>query len=225
MKKWLSLNLMIASVLILGACATSNDVVSNRLISKRKYEKGFHINKKSHLKSSNEELANENLTKEKDFEKKERLFASNNEKKTTKTAVKIEELETSVESSEYTSSTINSESTIASVDGPESNSILKSEPSRVQRAIEKENAQKEVVVEQSKGAQPSGTAELVLLIILALFIPPLAIVIYSGATTWFWVDLILFIVAIGGIFSPFRLIGLAGLAAVIIAFLVIFDVI
>ena len=51
MKKLLFINLALISALILGSCGSSNSVVSNRLISKRKYTKGFHLNKRSKLKS------------------------------------------------------------------------------------------------------------------------------------------------------------------------------
>ena len=40
------INLIITSILILASCSTSNNVVSNKLISKRKYTKGFHLKKK-----------------------------------------------------------------------------------------------------------------------------------------------------------------------------------
>ena len=64
MKKFTIINLFLAFVLILGSCATNNNVVSNRLISKRKYTKGFHINKKSHLKSDNDEDVAKNVENE-----------------------------------------------------------------------------------------------------------------------------------------------------------------
>ncbi len=52
MKKLLSLNLLIALAVVFASCGTNNNVVNNRLISKRKYNKGFHFNKKGNMKSS-----------------------------------------------------------------------------------------------------------------------------------------------------------------------------
>lgn len=43
--------------LILASCGSSNQVVSNKLISKRKYTKGFFINSKDHRNNSGEETA------------------------------------------------------------------------------------------------------------------------------------------------------------------------
>ena len=52
MKKLLSLNLLIALAVVFASCGTNNNVVNNRLISKRKYNKGFHLNRKGNMKSS-----------------------------------------------------------------------------------------------------------------------------------------------------------------------------
>ena len=57
MRKLTFINLIIASILILASCSTSNNVVSNKLISKRKYTKGFHINKKANYKATKEAVA------------------------------------------------------------------------------------------------------------------------------------------------------------------------
>lgn len=63
MKKIAAINLFVVLALLAGSCATNNNVVSNRLISKRKYTKGFHINNKSRIKGAdareNEALAME----------------------------------------------------------------------------------------------------------------------------------------------------------------------
>ncbi|MDP4843827.1 MAG: VIT1/CCC1 transporter family protein [Salibacteraceae bacterium] len=46
----------IVLMLSLFACSSSNDVVSNRLIQKRKYQKGFHLNGLAHKKNIKSEL-------------------------------------------------------------------------------------------------------------------------------------------------------------------------
>ncbi|MCH2224914.1 MAG: YqaE/Pmp3 family membrane protein [Crocinitomicaceae bacterium] len=47
MKKISVFSLLMITTLILGSCGSSNNVVSNKLISKRKYNKGFFVNRKS----------------------------------------------------------------------------------------------------------------------------------------------------------------------------------
>ena len=66
------------------------------------------------------------------------------------------------------------------------------------------------------------TAMLIILIILAILIPPLAVFIYEGATSRFWIDLILAIIGygVGFLFFP-HLAFLCGLAAVIYALLIV----
>lgn len=84
MKKFAIVNLLLAFVLVLGACGTNNNVVSNHLITKRKYTKGFHLNKKGNLKSDSD-----TQTAQKENEEKEQtvVFASN---KTSKKELKNE---------------------------------------------------------------------------------------------------------------------------------------
>lgn len=61
MKKLLSLNLLIALAVVFASCGTNNNVVNNRLISKRKYNKGFHFNRKGNMKSSKAEKEEESI--------------------------------------------------------------------------------------------------------------------------------------------------------------------
>jgi len=70
----------------------------------------------------------------------------------------------------------------------------------------------------------SDPVMLIVYILLCLILPPVAIAIYSGITGIFWLDLILFLLAISSFFW-LPTVGLVGLAAVVIAFLVVFDVI
>ncbi|MCT4562254.1 MAG: YqaE/Pmp3 family membrane protein [Crocinitomicaceae bacterium] len=61
MKKITIVSSLLTSVLILGSCSTSNDVVSNRLISKRKYNRGFHVDMKKHHRTTKDELADQKM--------------------------------------------------------------------------------------------------------------------------------------------------------------------
>jgi len=75
-------------------------------------------------------------------------------------------------------------------------------------------------------AAPEGDVGLVLLVILAIILPPLAVYLVEGTTTVFWIDLICWL--IGGVFFFGRFgygyIGGLGLLAVVLALLVVFDV-
>ena len=62
MKKFTSIFL---SFLILTSCSVSDAVVSNKRIQKRKYNKGFHISKKSLKKAQKHELVDQNLAESK----------------------------------------------------------------------------------------------------------------------------------------------------------------
>jgi hypothetical protein len=62
MKSILRISMSIVLMLSLFACSSSNDVVSNRLIQKRKYQKGFHLNGLAHKKSIKSELETSDVT-------------------------------------------------------------------------------------------------------------------------------------------------------------------
>lgn len=227
MKKWLFLNLIIASTLILGACSTSNSVVSNKLISKRKYTKGFHINKKTNLKDSDETLAAQPLSEER-VDKTTRVKSNKNKKSTKKaepktSSVLASETNTRVESSEenLVASTNFNDSDQLNFESEESNDFVAESNEVSSRPSNEDTVQS---VENAAQPDMSDPLWLIIMILLALILPPVAIAIYSGITGIFWLDLILFLLAISSFFWM-PLFGLAGLAAVIIAFLVIFDVI
>lgn len=45
------------AIILLASCSTSNQVVSNKLFQKRKYQKGWHVNKTKSHKKTNEAVA------------------------------------------------------------------------------------------------------------------------------------------------------------------------
>jgi uncharacterized membrane protein YqaE (UPF0057 family) len=77
---------------------------------------------------------------------------------------------------------------------------------------------------KAKGHAKGGDADvnLLLLVILAIIIPPLAVFLKKGAPdTWFWVTLILWLAAFS--YFVFKLGSLFALVAIVIALLVVFD--
>lgn len=81
---------------------------------------------------------------------------------------------------------------------------------------------KVVTTEQENSAAPASDVPLWVYVLLALFIPPLAVYLKQGVTNIFWIDLILFILGYGLFRFSFYLWG-AALAAMVIALLVVFD--
>jgi uncharacterized membrane protein YqaE (UPF0057 family) len=65
----------------------------------------------------------------------------------------------------------------------------------------------------------------VVLVILALLIPPLAVFLFEGATKRFWIDLILAIIGIGIGFGILHIAFLCALIAVIYALLIVLEII
>ena len=82
-------------------------------------------------------------------------------------------------------------------------------------------------VKRAKSMRRGADEMTILLVILALFIPPLAVGIFEGITTRFWIDLILFLLGIGvGLWLLGSGIGwICGIVAVIYAILIILGVI
>lgn len=74
--------------------------------------------------------------------------------------------------------------------------------------------------DENSEAQSSGSTPAWLLVVLCIFIPPLAIYLHQGVGEAFWIDLILWILGLGVFGVPFF--GLLWLAAIIYAFVVVF---
>ncbi len=73
----------------------------------------------------------------------------------------------------------------------------------------------------------SSDIPLIILVILAIIIPPLAVALFEGITTRFWIDLVLALVgwSVGWALVGLGLAALCGLAAVIYAVLIVLSVI
>jgi uncharacterized membrane protein YqaE (UPF0057 family) len=98
---------------------------------------------------------------------------------------------------------------------------------------EKETGKIRPVISQLKqGSKPHQvpsaddvSANEVLMIILAIFISPLAVYLKEGVTNRFWIDLICWLLGGGLVFSPFFYGGALLLFAIVFAVLIVFDVI
>ncbi len=88
-------------------------------------------------------------------------------------------------------------------------------------------ADKHVVLAPKPTPPADGGTDInqVVMIILALLIPPLAIWLKEGITQRFWIDLICYLLGFGFFFSPFAYGGALALFAVVFAVLIVLDMI
>jgi uncharacterized membrane protein YqaE (UPF0057 family) len=187
-------------VLILNACSTSNDVVSNNFITKRKHNKGFHIDFKSKYDSQKgSDLAQEELSMAND---KTIISAA---KKTEKSEVDYENhlvsssidnkfVSDAVESRDYvnvaeTSSEIESNSTSVFENG-KNNFVASEKSSKKETKIATKQTIK-ALKKLAKSNQKDDTSH-ILIIVLCFFLPPVAVYLNQGE--WndkCWINLLL----------------------------------
>ena len=202
MKNKITLGLFaLAITAIISSCSTSNDVASNKRIQKRKYNKGFFVSK------------NENVAfnkKKKDAKTVEFNTDTESIAKTDANSVKMEEISNNKSSivEETAVITPNVETKTTEVLTTENNTVAtqnevvsESISEEQIKTVDLKNVKKTVntVKKQSK-KNSNGLNGLaigtIILIILAIFIPPLAVLLFEGVTTRFWINLILYILLI-----------------------------
>lgn len=227
MKIKLMLSLSLIVTLILGSCASSNEVTGGGFLQKRKYTNGVYFKNNGNLKGTTAKNEDEELDIFKSEERKSKKYITS----TTAVSENTNEIEemfaeetvestTELEISHVSDAVVKDESTVTV-----SNTSTDQANTTEARVEEKQIATKNSTKNKSSKA-PAGDVELILLVILALIIPPLAVFIYEGATQRFWIDLILAILGYG---VGFWLLGglgwVCGLIAVIYALLIVLGVI
>lgn len=233
MRKLSIISLIALVAIVVTSCGSSNDVVSNGIISKRKYTKGFFLNRKSDYKTAKNDVKEAELKDDKAIAKADKVEARKERKESRQlvnenttannTIVSNEEEVTYVETTNESTQTYNRGLGIAE-DGIETEptNVIEYEQETVKEATNTRSAESS---KKSSKLAASGV-ELILLVILAIIIPPLAVFLYEGATTRFVIDLILAILGFGigfGLFGGAW--GLLGLIAVIYALLIVLGVI
>lgn len=231
MKKVSILSLVTILMIVISSCGSSNNVVSNSGITKRKYNKGFFFQRNSNLRTADSKVKEDRATEDKALAKQEKVTVKR-EKKEAET-VKMERTNNAIavtESTNYLSQpaqeepTTNSRSTEKSSDGlngsgTESNSTVNRETIEQMPISNKNESSKK----QSKRAGGGGSdVNIIILVILAIIIPPLAVFLFEGATSRFWIDLVLALLGYGvgfGIIGGLG--GLLALIAVIYALLIV----
>jgi uncharacterized membrane protein YqaE (UPF0057 family) len=221
------LGLSIIVTFLLGSCASSNEVTGGGFLQKRKYTNGIYFKGNGNFKGKLAQTEDEEL----EIAKAEEL-GSNREGSSTSDAIekssenepkfvhKKVESTTNVLSAFDTDASAQNKSivTVSQTTNDAANTIEK-------RAVEKQIESKNSTKKKSSKA-PSSDVELILLVILALIIPPLAVFLFEGTTQRFWIDLILAIIGYGVGFWLLSGLGwICGLVSVIYALLIVLEVI
>ena len=180
---------LVGLALILGSCGSSNNVVSNGLIQKRKYKKGFFFKSNTDLRVVRENAKEKNsvVVNGENIEIYDGLSANispsqdlntslalGKERQATKDLIPLRIEDVSIQRN---SKETNSPQFI-------SNTKTKNEV----RTSSREKIQQRRKIDSNS---TSADDRLILLVILAILIPPLAVFLARGIGTEFWISLIL----------------------------------
>ena len=180
---------LVGLALILGSCGSSNNVVSNGLIQKRKYKKGFFFKSNTDLRVVRENAKEKNsvVVNGENIEIYDGLSANispsqdlntslalGKERQATKDLIPLRIEDVSIQRN---SKETNSPQFI-------SNTKTKNEV----RTSSREKIEQRIKIDSNS---TSADDRLILLVILAILIPPLAVFLARGIGTEFWISLIL----------------------------------
>lgn len=224
----------LALTILVTSCSTSNDVASNRGIQKRKYTKGYHIDNRqingqtekvenqdeTALTSYQKQLLEESKTQNDNQELKESSALNETPKNSTTSSIESNQTKTVNQKSSTVKkqSDENVQSQQVEADLTDLNTNKKSSKKTIKNKVK--------AAKEKMSSPASSDVMTVLLVIIALFIPPLAVFLYEGATTRFWLILILSILAYGVGWYLFGTSGaLFGLIAVIWAILIVLGIV
>lgn len=226
MKIKLMLSVSLIATLILGSCASSNEVTGGGFLQKRKYTNGVYFKGNGNLKGTSAKNEEKELDIFKGEERNSKKYVSS----TTASSETTSELETI-----FAEESVQAEEMTVLTDGvaSENNSKTKTitaveteQSSNIESQREVNQLSKKVNLRKKTQKAPAGDVELILLVILALIIPPLAVYLYEGATQRFWIDLILALVGWGiGFWLLHGLAWICALVSVIYALLIVLEVI
>lgn len=221
MKQFKTLVTMALLAVIVASCSVSQNTVGGGVFQKRKYTKGFYFNRHSNGKAASSDESSV-LRKE----DKEEIAQQREEEKAVVTTVSYsvsQDVESASEvivneKDETVSDEVNNDAAPILKEEKGSNGMTQVSPEKDHFSVKKHS--------RLKSVDTSDPVMLILLVILAIIIPPLAVLIYEGVTKRFWIDLIL---AILGWAIGFAILGasgwLLGLIAVIYALLIVLGLI
>ena len=175
---------------VLFSCSTSNEVVSNGFFQKRKYNKGWYANKSSKVKSSKENNNSKDV-----HETKEEANNAVVEELTIQQEVKAVSKEYISKSDlivKPTKTVLASNNDKEEVISSTSKIIVQEQETAVLENLKRVSDAKPVEINDfsSKNSNESGIA-LLLLVIIAILLPPLAVALVDGLSGRFWICLLL----------------------------------
>lgn len=185
---------VILSAFMLASCGTSHDVVDGGLFQKRKYNKGYHISKKAKTTKSKTEL---------DEEVASNFDLLNSDSKSTETEVVTipsNQVMTAESTTDYNNEevTIQEEIVIAETNEKSTvktnNGVITKNNRNMKRGTMStffHSSPISVDRNDNTSDDQNTTDNTLLLVIIAFFIPFLAVGLYDGITGRFWLSLIL----------------------------------
>lgn len=208
---------------LVASCSASRDTVGGGLIQKRKYTKGFYLNRHSGGKSD-EARTKRTLQREKAGVVSGEVISESNDaaalvrQNAVISAVPVSETPHSSAAApgHVFRHTATSSAAVPTISG--------AGEKNTQPEIQQEKKPVRQVMQLKKKAGSSGDIKLVILVILALIIPPLAVGLFEGITARFWLTLVLFLIGIG-VGWMFGLAWACAVAAVVYALLIVLGVI
>lgn len=217
MKNRLIFSLSILSALVLGSCATSNEVTNGGMLQKRKFNKGVYWNGNANVKGSTAKNENEEFDIFKREERSSKEFVGS---ATLHTEVKNNEMFESVDVASVDNSVSVNESAVPTNSQKKlintNNVAITTEKSTESEAkLPEENNlltkhKRKNSSDQNSGSNVDGM--FILAVIFAILIPPIGVLIYTNID---WMKVLI----------AFLLMLLFVLPGIIYALLVVFDVI
>ena len=180
---------LVGLALILGSCRSSNNVVSNGLIQKRKYKKGFFFKSNTDLRVVRENAKEKNsiVVNGENIEIYDGLSADISPSQDLNTSLALgKEIQATKDLIPLGMGEVSIQTKLKETNSPQfiSNTKTKNEV----RTSSREK------IEQRRKIDSNSTSaddRLILLVILAILIPPLAVFLARGIGTEFWISLIL----------------------------------
>lgn len=176
---------LIGAALILGACSSGNDVMSERGIQKRKYRKGFYVAHPAKPKTTRNE-ATANAAAPADV-----VQAVENPQHTAEaTAQAVKQAAVPVNTTVESVTTPATTATAASA--ASETPVTEKRAERVERKhprIHRRDVHTALSLDASE--QQADDTELLLYILLSILLPPLAVYLLYGISTNFWISVVL----------------------------------
>ena len=183
----------ISTLMLLSAflfsCSTSNNVVNSGIFQKRKHNKGWYLRSESKLKALND------ISKDVKKSGSKEISNPSTEEKTIKTANAIAISAESVKEfvlagqGEISNSGPSTVKTVVKDEHVVKTSIIKDV--EFQKQINKKYSKELKKDSRKNNSKRNNDLSIVILVILALLIPPLAVFLVRGIGTEFWISLIL----------------------------------